>query len=105
LLKLNSIKNKKINPISPIQKIGEHSGFLHISDTTGLWVPNGSVFKEGVIPGDRRIREESLAKFFNYITQEHPNIRMSVEIYNKDFRDPTESTEAVRRVIGWLDKA
>lgn len=87
--------------IDGIKDLGKNLNFLHISDVIGYWEPNKSLWTEGVIPGEGRIGNQ-FEKFFSYVRENYPKIGICVEVDNKDFRDPIESEETLKRVDHWL---
>jgi sugar phosphate isomerase/epimerase len=93
----------EIDLVEPALQLGEYLHYLHVSDVSDFWKPNESVWREGVIPGDGNIGKESFRKFFGYIKENHPDIGIEIEVYNTDFKNPTESKEAITRVLTWLE--
>lgn len=92
----------KIDLVEPAEKLREHLYHVHINDVYGYWVPSKSVWREGVIPGDGNIGEESFRGFLTYIRGNHPDISICLEVYNADYKNPVESEESIKRVLDWL---
>ncbi|OGJ13349.1 hypothetical protein A3K82_00430 [Candidatus Pacearchaeota archaeon RBG_19FT_COMBO_34_9] len=97
--------NEKENPdlIKPLKEIGKYLGHIHVGDCKGIWIQNKSRAYDGVIPGDGRIGKDSFEKFFKYIAKENPNISICLEVQNKDFKNPEETRESIKRVCNWLE--
>ncbi|MFH1593026.1 MAG: TIM barrel protein [Candidatus Woesearchaeota archaeon] len=100
-------KKGEINLINAAQDLGNYLTHFHISDVQGVWVPSsarkgGSVWTEGIIPGKGRIGERAFADFFKHVAVSYPNGGICVEVVNKDFKNPIESEESIKRVLNWL---
>jgi|GEM_PF-4369952 len=93
----------RIDLIKPVKRLSQHLWHFHISDTKGYWIPNRSLWQEGVVPGNGRIGEESFKELFSYLKENHPDISLCIEVFNKDYRDPVETEESIRRILGWLE--
>jgi sugar phosphate isomerase/epimerase len=91
-----------IDLIKGVEFIEKYLGHLHIGDVSGYWKPYKSRCFDGVIPGEGRIGKDSFAHFFKYIKENHPNVGICLEVANKDFKNPEEFRESIKRVCGWL---
>ncbi len=76
---------------------------LHISDVSGVWIPNQELWKEGVIPGEGRIEKVAFKEFFDYVKHNFPDIGICVEVANTNFKNPAETEESLDRVLYWLE--
>ncbi len=103
-------KEGEINLRDAITEIDEHTemlsdrylAYLHISDVSGFWKPNQELWTEGVIPGEGRIGDKAFKEFFDYVKINFPDIGICIEVANKDFKNPRESEESIKKVLSWL---
>ena len=95
-------KAGKMDLVHPVRRLGDRLHHLHVGDAEGNWVPHKSRAYDGLVPGDGKIGEEAFATFFRYIKDNHPDLGICIEVHNKDFKDPAESRESVRRTVNWL---
>lgn len=91
-----------VNLVLPVIAIEKQLGHIHLGDYDAQWVPNVSKFSEGIIPGDGKIGNDSFQCFFKYIKRKHPEIGVGIEVHNKDYSNPLETKECLRRVCSWL---
>lgn len=75
---------------------------IHFSDSKGIWAPNRTIFYEGVVPGDGEIGEEVIRKTLEYIQSSYDSMTITVEVNDKDFKNPVESIESLKRIVDWL---
>ncbi len=92
----------EIDLVEPVEQLGGYFSYLHVSDVSGFYVPNQSLWQEGFTAGDGQIGKESFKNFFRYIREKHPEIGLCVEVNNRDFKNPAESEESLKRVLAWL---
>ncbi len=95
-------KTKGADLISPAQILKNHLYHIHLGDSKGDWGANKSKAFDGLIPGDGKIGENSFAEFFKYIRKHHSNVGICVEVRNKDYKNPVETKESIRRLVKWL---
>lgn len=97
-----SDKEGEIDLVTSLQKLGAYTDYLHISDIQGRWIPYQSVWQEGVMPGQGRIGEEQFKRFFQYIKENYSDAGLCIEVTNQDFKNPLETEESIKKVLGWL---
>jgi len=95
-------REEEIDLIAPLKRLGDKCRYLHVSDVVGFCEQPNSVWTEGVVPGEGRIGNDSFEKLFRYIRENRPNIEICVEVANKDFKNPVESEETIKRIRNWL---
>jgi len=88
-----------IDLVGAVKKLGEYLGLVHVGDISGFWKPYKLMWREGIIPGEGRLGGDSFRNFFGYIKGKYPDIGVCIEVYNKDFKDPQESKEAITRIL------
>jgi sugar phosphate isomerase/epimerase len=75
---------------------------LHLSDVYGRWLPGTATFKEGLIPGEGNLGEENFRQLLQYLKDCSQPFTLTVEVNDRDFQNPEESRESLRRVLNWL---
>lgn len=75
---------------------------LHLSDAYGHWLPGTATFKEGLIPGDGNLGKGKFHQLLQYLRDCTQQFTLTLEVNDKNFLNPRESRESLKRVIEWI---
>ncbi len=76
--------------------LGDSLQCVHLSDFEGIWVPEKSFFKEGLVPGEGEYEGE-IREFVELISNKP--IPVNVEVGDNDFKNPAESERAIKHLL------
>ena len=89
--------------LGAFEQLGSKVKHVHFSDSKGIWVPNKTIFYEGVIPGYGEISVEVIKKTLKYIKNNYGSMTITIEVNDKDLKNPIESIESLKRIVNWSE--
>jgi sugar phosphate isomerase/epimerase len=84
------------------QKIEDRVCQVHLSDAYGRWLEGTAIFEEGVIPGQGNLDEDNFRQLLSYLKESKKSLILTLEVKDKDYRNPKESQKTLTKVLNWL---
>lgn len=92
--------------LGEIKSLGSALGHVHFNDIGHRYQPFLAPFEDGLIPGEggigERVFKELLRYFVDYSIVH--DLSVNIEVGSKDYHNPIELEESVKRIGQWLDE-
>ncbi len=92
--------------LEEIKSLGFCLGHVHFNDIGTRYQPFFTPFEDGLIPGDGGIGEKVFKELLQYFVEysKVQDLSINIEVRSKDYHNPIELEEGVRRIGQWLDE-
>lgn len=98
-------RSGNIDLVKAMEVFGPDLRCLHVGDIEGFYIPGESMVQDGLVPGEGRIGRDAFKELFGHLKESYDlsKIGIEAEAADKDYRNPVNRKEAVRRIVGWLN--